>query len=205
MLMNDILSYLPVLAIFLVSLTIHEYAHGWTAYRFGDDTAKRMGRLSLNPLVHISLLGTIIMPLLVGFGWAKPVPVNFSVLNKRQVFLVAAAGPLSNILMAVILTVAFHILPLSSMPLLEDIVLLAVFYNLFLAMFNLFPIPPLDGSKMVYASLKSQKAIDTYREFAQYGIIILIAFLYFGGFVKIILPVVGWFFNLFGLPLPFKS
>ena len=64
MLMNDILSYLPVLGIFLVSLTVHEYAHAWTAYRFGDDTAKRMGRLSLNPMVHISLLGTIIMPFL---------------------------------------------------------------------------------------------------------------------------------------------
>lgn len=199
--MNDILSYLPVLGIFLVSLTVHEYAHAWTAYRFGDDTAKRMGRLSLNPIVHISLLGTVIMPFLVKFGWAKPVPVNFSVLNKKQVFLVAAAGPLSNIIIAIILIVAFHILPLHSMPLLEDIVLMAVFYNLFLAMFNLFPIPPLDGSKMVYASLKSQKAIEAYRQFAQFGIFILIAFLYFGGFRKIILPMIGWLFKLFGLSL----
>ncbi len=202
---DKIISFLPVLVIFLVSLTIHEYAHAWVAYRFGDDTAKRMGRLSLNPMVHISLLGTIIMPLLVHFGWAKPVPVNFSVLNKRQVFLVAAAGPLSNIMMALILVFAFHTLPLSSIPLLEDVVLLAILYNLVLAVFNLVPIPPLDGSRMVYASLKSQKAIDAYREFAQYGIVILIGFLYLGGFGKIILPVVGWFFNLFGLPLPFKS
>ena len=142
--MNDILSYLPVLGIFLVSLTIHEYAHGWMAYRFGDDTAKRMGRLSLNPIVHISLLGTIIMPLLVGFGWAKPVPVNFSVLSKRQVFLVSAAGPLSNISLAFILTLAFHVLPFGSIPVLKNIVLLAILYNLVLAVFNLFPIPPLD-------------------------------------------------------------
>ncbi len=85
--------YLPTIAIFLISLTIHEFAHAWMANRYGDDTAARMGRLTLNPLAHISLFGTIILPLLAHFGWAKPVPVNFSILTKNQMFKVAAAGP----------------------------------------------------------------------------------------------------------------
>ena len=84
------LIYLRVLPVILVSLTIHEYAHAWVAYRYGDDTAKSMGRLTLNPLAHISLFGTIILPLLLyfsripPFGWAKPIPVNFSILTKKQ-------------------------------------------------------------------------------------------------------------------------
>ncbi len=95
MLGGDPQTYILTLSIFLLSLSVHEYAHGWVAYRCGDDTAKRMGRLTLNPIAHISLFGTVILPLIVGFGWAKPVPVNFAVLNKKQIFLVAAAGPAS--------------------------------------------------------------------------------------------------------------
>ena len=82
-----ILGLLFILPIFLVSLTIHEYAHGWMAYRYGDDTAKRMGRLTLNPLAHISLIGTIILPLIAYFGWAKPVPVNFAILITPKLLL----------------------------------------------------------------------------------------------------------------------
>jgi len=201
---GEALTFLSVLPIFLGSLTVHEYAHGWMAYRYGDDTAKRMGRLTLNPLAHISVLGTIILPLLVHFGWAKPVPVNFSVLSKKQVFNVAAAGPIANILMALILAGAFHLLTLSAMPLLGNFVLLAVLFNLILAAFNLLPIPPLDGSKMVYARLKSPEAIDRYNKFARYGMFILIGFLLLGGF-RLILPVVGLLYVLLGLPLPALS
>ncbi|MCJ7655012.1 MAG: site-2 protease family protein, partial [Dehalococcoidia bacterium] len=88
---DEVQNFALILPIFLVSLTIHEYSHGWMAYRFGDDTAKRMGRLTLNPLTHISLIGTIIMPLVAHFGWANPVPVNFGILTKKQIFKVAAA------------------------------------------------------------------------------------------------------------------
>jgi Zn-dependent protease len=193
------LIYLFTLPIFLVSLTIHEYAHGWMAYRYGDDTAKRMGRLTLNPLAHISLIGTIILPLLVRFGWAKPVPVNFSILNKQQLFKVAAAGPLSNILLAVALAVFFRLFGLERLSLLGSFVLLAILFNLILAVFNLLPIPPLDGSRMVYAQLKSPQAIDVYNRFAQYGMFILIGFLLLGGF-RLILPVVGMLYALLGLP-----
>jgi Zn-dependent protease len=207
MLDSRALTYLFTLVIFLVSLTVHEYAHAWMAYRYGDDTAKRMGRLTLNPLVHISLFGTIILPLLVHFGWAKPVPVNFSILSKRQIFMVAVAGPGANILMAFTLAILFHVLHLEALPLLGNFVLLAILFNIILAVFNLIPIPPLDGSRMVYASLQSPGAISTYRHFSQFGMFVLIGFLVLGrferGFEIVILPVVALFFTLLGLPSPF--
>ncbi len=196
------LTFLFVLPIFLVSLTIHEYAHAWVAYRYGDDTAKRMGRLTLNPLAHISLFGTIIMPLLVSFGWAKPIPVNFSILTKKQIFVVAAAGPLANILLAFILTGVFHLLSLEALPLLGNFVLLAILFNIILAVFNLIPVPPLDGSRLVYTLLKSSRAINAYYKFGRYGIFILIAFLLLGGFQTVILPLVALLYALLGLPLP---
>jgi len=194
-------TFIFVIPIFLVSLTVHEYAHGWMAYRYGDDTAKRMGRLTLNPLAHISLIGTIILPLIARFGWAKPVPVNFSILTKRQIFKVAAAGPAANILLAVILTTIFHLLSPAAASLLGSFVLLGILFNLVLAVFNLLPIPPLDGSRMVAARLKSPEAIRAYNRFAQYGIFILIGFLVLGGF-ELLLPVVGLLYALLGLPLP---
>jgi Zn-dependent protease len=203
MLSGDITGYLFTLSIFLVSLSVHEYAHGWMAYRFGDDTAARMGRLTLNPVAHISLFGTIIMPLLIGFGWAKPVPVNFSVLNKKQIFLVAAAGPGSNILLVLILAIAFHILPLAANPLIAAFASLAILYNLILAIFNLLPIPPLDGSKMVYASLQSPESIRIYNQFARYGVFILLGFVYFGGIGRIVWPIVEKLYVLLRLPSPF--
>ena len=195
------LDYLLTLPIFLISLTIHEYAHGWMAYRYGDDTAKRMGRLTLNPLAHITLFGTIILPLIAHFGWAKPVPVNFAVLSKGQIFKVAAAGPLANILLSSTLAGTFHLLHLDANTMLGSFVLLGILFNLILAVFNLLPIPPLDGSKMVYARLKSPEAVRVYNKFAQYGMFVLIGFLVLGGF-RLILPIVGWLYVSLRLPLP---
>ena len=201
MLRDEVQTFVLILPIFLVSLTIHEYAHGWMAYRFGDDTAKRMGRLTLNPLSHISLIGTIIMPLIAHFGWAKPVPVNFGILTKKQIFKVAAAGPLANIFLTLVLAVGFHIFRLRTLPMLGNFVLMAIMFNLILSVFNLLPIPPLDGSKMIYAILKSPGAIDAYNKFARYGMFVLIGFLMLGGF-RLILPFVGLLYTLLGLPLP---
>ena len=201
MLSSQASTFIFVLPIFLVSLTVHEYAHGWMAYRYGDDTAKRMGRLTLNPLAHISLIGTIILPLIVHFGWAKPVPVNFSILSRRQIFKVAAAGPAANILLVLILTGLFHLLSLAAASPLGSFILLAILFNLVLAVFNLLPIPPLDGSRMVAARLKSPEAIRAYNRFARYGLFVLIGFLVLGGF-RLLFPIVGLLYVLLGLPLP---
>jgi Zn-dependent protease len=195
-----LMGYVFTTAIFLVSLTIHEYAHAWTAYRYGDDTAARMGRLTLNPIAHISLFGTIILPLLVGFGWAKPVPVNFSVLSRDQMLKVALAGPASNLLLALGLALAFHLFHLAAFPLIGFFVRLVIFYNIVLAVFNLLPIPPLDGSRIVDAKLTSAEAVAAYRKFSQYGMAILVGFLFFGGFDRIIAPIVGVLYGLLGLP-----
>ncbi len=196
---DDIRQYLFALAIFLPSLSVHEFAHAWAAYKFGDMTAKNMGRLTLNPIAHISPLGTILMPILIGFGWAKPVPVDFSILNKMQVFLVAAAGPLSNILTALVLTVCFHILPISKMPTVSAFILSAIFINFILATFNLLPIPPLDGSRMVYAWLKSQYAINIYNAISRFGLIILLVIMWKFGLGIIINPVINALFSLLRL------
>lgn len=200
MLKIDPLTILMTFAVFLPSLTIHEYAHAWVAHKFGDDTAKNMGRLSLNPIVHIDLIGTLILPLIAHFGWAKPVPVNFSILDKKQILLVAIAGPVSNIMLAVVLAGAYHVLPLQTIPFLEEYILFSIFMNIFLALFNLIPIPPLDGSRIVYANLKSPAAIQIYNSMAPFGIFILIGFIYFIGFSFIMEPLAKLFFKLFRLP-----
>jgi len=202
MLNSQPVTYIFTLVIFLISLTVHEYAHAWMAYRYGDDTAARMGRLTLNPMAHISLFGTIILPLLIHFGWAKPVPVNFSILTREQIFKVAIAGPAANVLMALTLAAFFHLFHLQAVPVLGNFVLLAILFNIILAIFNLIPIPPLDGSRMVYARLKSPRAINAYGSFARFGILVLIGFLLLGGFQIIVLPAVALFYALLGLPLP---
>ena len=201
MLHERITMYLSILPIFLVSLTIHEYAHGWVAYKCGDDTAKRMGRLTLNPLAHISFFGTIILPLIAHFGWAKPVPVNFSVLTKRDIFKVAAAGPAANILLAVVLALGVHLFGLKASSAVGNFVLMGILFNLILAVFNLLPIPPLDGSKIVYAHLKSPWASRAYMNYVRYGMIVLIGFLVFDG-LSLIFPVVATLYMLLGVPLP---
>ncbi len=147
--------------ILLLSLAVHEFAHAWTAWRLGDDTAARMGRLSLNPLVHADLWGTFVLPMLgIPFGWAKPVPVNparfrRSVNMRTGMALTASAGPVSNVLLAVAATVTLALLArfapetvlhgTAAGALLSS----AVYLNVNLAIFNLIPIPPLDGSRIV--------------------------------------------------------
>jgi len=150
----DILLALPII---LVSLTIHEYAHAWTANKFGDDTAKRKGRLTLNPLAHISLIGTVIMPILVRFGWAKPVPVNFTYLSKRQKTLTALAGPAANLSLAAVLSGIFLIFGSQISASVSFFLMLSIQYNLILGIFNLLPISPLDGG--IVFPLKKLKPI----------------------------------------------
>ncbi|MBN2589394.1 MAG: site-2 protease family protein [Sedimentisphaerales bacterium] len=196
---------IKVLIVVLPSLAVHELAHAFTAYKFGDTTAKDMGRLTLNPIAHIDFFGTIILPILVGFGYAKPVPVNFSVLTRLQIVLVAIAGPASNLCLATILALSYHILPVANIPILKYFLLLGVQLNIVFAVFNLIPIPPLDGSRLIYASLRTPKAMRFYSHFSQVSMILLVGLMYlsfsgrFNFFGMVIDPVIGFFFRLFQL------
>ena len=157
--LDRVLIFLPV----LLSLSVHECAHAWAALRLGDDTARLMGRLTLNPLAHVDPVGTVLLPLLgVPFGWAKPVPVNplrftHRVSMRTGMLLVAVAGPLSNVAIALLSTVVLGLawrfypnLPKADKGLFDLLGQLAMI-NVVLAVFNLFPVPPLDGSRVADA------------------------------------------------------
>lgn len=196
-------------AILFLSVVVHEYAHGWVAYQLGDPTAKLAGRLTLNPLKHIDPVGTVFLPgVLIAmrlmdmgtpvFGWAKPVPVNFARLHhpKRDMIWVGLAGPAVNILLAVL----FSLLLKSEMPLsLKGITEFAVFINLLLAIFNLIPIPPLDGSRLVMGVLPRTWAVR-YGRLEPYGIFIVIMLIYLRLFDLVLLPLVDMGLGLLGVP-----
>lgn len=155
--MAGLWNYLLLAPPILLALTFHEYAHAYVAYRLGDDTAARQGRLTLNPLVHLDLLGTIML-FIIQLGWAKPVPVNpQNFKNPRQgMFWVAVAGPLSNIVLAAICGLLLRLfdsfaLEAGGYLYLRMMLRTAVIINLILAFFNLIPIPPLDGSKVLFS------------------------------------------------------
>jgi len=184
--MNTITSLLYQIPILLFSLTIHEYSHGITAYYLGDDTAKRAGRLSLNPISHIDPIG-LLMLFIAHIGWAKPVPINpYNFKNyKRDTAITAAAGPISNFLIAIIISILFHflqgIIPAEKMMTgFTQTVFYALYYavliNLALGLFNLIPLPPLDGSKILGGFLTDkQYASYTARE-RQGAMVLMIVF-----------------------------
>lgn len=184
---------------FLLALVVHEFAHAWMAQRFGDNTSEWSGRLTLNPAAHIDVFGTLVFPLLslmmgakVFFGWAKPVPINPNLFTnyRKGLFWVAFAGPLSNIVLgflAAFALVAFYMyVPKSSgyfeagLAMMQTLVLM----NFSLAVFNLIPLPPLDGSNMVISFL-NHSAMRKYLVLQQYSFFILI-FLMFSGFFAVL-------------------
>lgn len=194
----DIATIIISIAILVFSVVIHEVSHGLAALSQGDQTAKIMGRLTLNPLKHIDPFGSVILPLICAIshtgiilGWAKPVPVNFNALRsgKKGEALVAFAGPLSNIIVALVagLIIRFFIvnLPDPAVLALEVVVLT----NLVLAVFNLVPIPPLDGSRILSAILpQSGRKVMHFLE--RYGLLFALLFVFF--LWQLVLPLVYW-------------
>ncbi|MBN2601534.1 MAG: site-2 protease family protein [Candidatus Marinimicrobia bacterium] len=196
----------------LLALTFHEFSHGWIAYKLGDPTAKQAGRLSMNPLVHLDPIGTL-MIFLVRFGWAKPVPVNPRYFKepKRDMLLVSIAGPGANMLLAFasgLLLRTFHAGSFNFLPenILQPIYIMIKFslqINLALAIFNLLPVPPLDGSKILYGILPPQYEY-IYEYLERYGPFVLMGLILFGMLTRIsilgafIYPFVNFFSRLFG-------
>jgi len=178
----------------IVATTCHEFAHAFVADRLGDPTARHLGRLSLNPLVHLDILGTLFF-VLFGFGWAKPVPVNpTNFQNPRQGMLqVALAGPLANITVAFLVGVLGRMVVPADSTLLLEVLALVAWINVILAIFNLIPIPPLDGSRILAAVLPAQQAY-AYAQFQQYGVIVLMLLLYTGIVGRVMLPAARWLY-----------
>ena len=193
--------------VLIFSAIIHEYSHGFLADQLGDSTAKDAGRLTLNPIPHLDLFGSIILPLLMVisgsgmvFAWAKPVPFNPYNLRDQKFgpAKIAIAGPLSNLFLAIVFGLILRFVPLGNEAF-QTFLAIIVYINLILAIFNLVPIPPLDGSKILAAFLPiawQEKLFALER----YGLILVILFLYFG--YSLITPIIGGLFYLIvGTPI----
>lgn len=186
----------------LLCITVHECSHGLMALHLGDDTAKRQGRLSLNPLRHIDLFGLIMM-IFFRFGWAKPVPVDMRKFKdpKKGMALTALAGPLSNLVLAAVALLVYGLLfvPLyntAAMPVVSEILQTTAYLSLNLAVFNLIPIPPLDGSKMLFAGISNQAYYKLMR-YERFGMLLLLLLLATGVLTTPLSYVTGKLFSGF--------
>lgn len=187
--------------VIILSVVIHEYMHGWAAERQGDDTARLAGRLTLNPIPHIDPMGTIFVPLMllllqVNFliGWAKPVPYNpFNLRNRRWgPALVAAAGPAVNLFIAIIFGLIIRSIPVSIYTVFLSRI---VEINILLAVFNLVPIPPLDGSKILFSLLPDNKFWWQFKiNIERYGMILVLVFIFF--FWNLIAPIIQGLYQI---------
>jgi Zn-dependent protease len=172
--------FLALITVLVVSLTVHEYAHAWSALQLGDPTAYAQGRLTLNPLRHLDPMGSLLM-LVVGFGWAKPVPIDGYRLGRTGTMWVSLAGPVSNIVMATIALVPLR-LPLPLPAPLQQFAYYFGLLNIVLALFNLLPLHPLDGWKVLLGIVPPATAWRL-QEFERYGVLILFALLFLGPYL----------------------
>ena len=203
--MPDFQTLLIYIIPLLFAITLHEAAHGWVASKLGDHTARMMGRVTLDPTKHIDPIGTIAIPLVLLisssgfiFGWAKPVPINFNALRsgKSGMIWVALAGPGANLLMAIgwlfVMIIAINM----NIPVLIEMGRVGILVNCVLAVFNLLPIPPLDGSRVISALLPNRLSYQ-YNQLEQYGLYILLGLMFLGGFNYLVRPSVelllSWF------------
>jgi Zn-dependent protease len=204
--------FISHIVVLLVAFPIHEFAHAWTANFFGDDTPRLAGRLTLNPLVHLDVLGSILL-VVAGFGWAKPVPINPYVLSLRSsaaYMLVSLAGPASNFFMAVLAAVPFQLGLVTAadaqlsmitandhfLPSVAQVLLVFIYINLLLMLFNLIPLSPLDGEKIARYFLPEswRSFMDQIRPFSP---IILLALVFLGLISNILSPVLSWMMGIF--------
>lgn len=183
---NPKLLYLIIfIPFFLISLGIHEFAHAFAANKLGDDTAKKLGRMTLNPLKHLDLFGSIVIPLmsmLSGFaiiGWAKPVPVNPRNFRnpRRDDLIVSAMGPLSNLIFALFLGIVMNVLTQANISI-ANYLYLPLYFNVFLFFFNLIPIPPLDGSHVMNSLFAGSAYSRYFDQIAKWSLLILMLFIY---------------------------
>ena len=201
----DVIFFIIIIIIFLFSVIIHEISHGLMANYLGDSTAKDAGRLSLNPIKHLDPIGSIVLPFLLIlfqsnmiFGWAKPVPINPFNLRDRKYghAKVAMAGPLANISIAVFFGLLIRFLPLQASTFAVNLGFVfgyICWINLLLAIFNLIPIPPLDGSHILFTFIPNK--LNELKTFlSQYGFFILIFFIFF--FFPILIPIINFFFTI---------
>ncbi len=207
--MNDFILQIIILAPpILLALTIHEFSHGYVAYRLGDPTAKSMGRLTLNPLKHLDPLGTLAF-FIIKIGWAKPVPVNPAYFHnpRKDMLWVALAGPASNLILAILSALAVKVVwfiaaNISYSPLAEailvplnQVLMASVWINLVLCIFNFLPIPPLDGSRILAGILPPHLA-RSYESIERYGFILILVLAFSGLLSKMIMPVIGFARNI---------
>ena len=203
--MPDFQTLLIYIIPLLFAITLHEAAHGWVASKLGDHTARMMGRVTLDPTKHIDPIGTIAIPLVLLlsssgfiFGWAKPVPINFNALRngKNGMIWVALAGPGANIVMAICWLFVMIIAINMNITVLIEMGRVGILVNCVLAVFNLLPIPPLDGSRVISALLPNRLAYQ-YNQLEQYGLYILLGLMFLGGFNYLVRPwvelILGWF------------
>lgn len=205
--MNQLTEFLIIAPPILLALTFHEYAHAYMANRLGDSTAKEMGRLTLNPLVHLDLLGTAML-FIVHIGWAKPVPVNpFNFKNpKRDLLWVSLAGPGANLLLAFLFGIGCRVLGIENLHnlefgitgLIKFMIGFGLVINIVLAIFNILPIPPLDGSKILMGLIPHQYE-QKLEPFLRYGTTILIVLIVFGfiGKINILWGIINPFVKIF--------